>query len=42
METSTQIPLVLAAQAGDQKAFETLVLTYRRELQRSPESPVLS
>ncbi|GHO78267.1 RNA polymerase sigma factor [Ktedonobacter sp. SOSP1-85] len=32
METPTQITLVLAAQAGDQKAFETLVGVYRREL----------
>src|SRR5215469_4299930 len=32
METSTQTTLVLAAQAGDQKAFETLVGAYRREL----------
>ena len=32
METPTQTALVLAAQAGDQKAFETLVNAYRREL----------
>src|SRR3984893_10974702 len=32
METSTQTALVLAAQAGDQVAFETLVGAYRREL----------
>jgi RNA polymerase sigma-70 factor, ECF subfamily len=32
METSTQTALVLAAQAGDQMAFETLVGAYRREL----------
>jgi RNA polymerase sigma-70 factor (ECF subfamily) len=32
METPTQTALVLAAQAGDQKAFEALVGTYRREL----------
>ena len=32
METPTQIALVLAAQAGDQMAFETLVGAYRREL----------
>src|SRR5438309_1880170 len=32
METPPQTALVLAAQAGDQKAFETLVDTYRREL----------
>jgi RNA polymerase sigma-70 factor, ECF subfamily len=32
METPTQTALVLAAQAGDQKAFETLVGAYRREL----------
>lgn len=32
METSAQNVLVLAAQAGDQIAFETLVDTYRREL----------
>ncbi len=32
METSTRSALVLAAQAGDQKAFETLVAPYRREL----------
>ncbi len=32
MEASTQTALVLAAQAGDQKAFETLVGAYRREL----------
>ncbi len=32
METPTQIALVLAAQAGDQMAFETLVGPYRREL----------
>ncbi len=32
METPTQTPLVLAAQAGDQMAFETLVGAYRREL----------
>jgi RNA polymerase sigma-70 factor (ECF subfamily) len=32
METPTQIALVLAAQAGDQKAFEALVSTYQREL----------
>ncbi|GHO57513.1 RNA polymerase subunit sigma-70 [Ktedonobacter robiniae] len=32
METPTQIALVLAAQTGDQKAFETLVGVYRREL----------
>jgi RNA polymerase sigma-70 factor, ECF subfamily len=32
METSTQTPLVLAAQAGDQMAFETLVGAYRRKL----------
>jgi len=32
METSAQTALVLAAQAGDQMAFETLVGAYRREL----------
>ena len=32
METSTQTALALAAQAGDQKAFETLVGAYQREL----------
>jgi RNA polymerase sigma-70 factor, ECF subfamily len=32
METPTQTALVLAAQAGDQMAFETLVGSYRREL----------
>src|SRR5258708_18511975 len=32
METPTQPTLVLAAQAGDQVAFETLVGAYRREL----------
>ena len=32
METPTQTALVLAAQAGDQKAFEALVSAYRREL----------
>jgi RNA polymerase sigma-70 factor (ECF subfamily) len=32
METPTQTALVLAAQAGDQAAFETLVGSYRREL----------
>src|SRR5258708_6402598 len=32
MEPPTQTPLVLAAQAGDQVAFETLVGAYRREL----------
>ncbi len=32
METSTQTALVLAAQAGDQMAFDTLVGLYRREL----------
>jgi RNA polymerase sigma factor (sigma-70 family) len=32
MEAPTQTALVLAAQAGDQKAFEALVSTYRREL----------
>jgi RNA polymerase sigma-70 factor (ECF subfamily) len=32
METPTQTTLVLAAQAGDQAAFETLVNAYRREL----------
>jgi RNA polymerase sigma-70 factor (ECF subfamily) len=32
METPTQTALVLAAQVGDQKAFETLVNAYRREL----------
>ena len=32
METPTQTPLVLAAQAGDQTSFETLVGPYRREL----------
>ena len=32
METSTQTALVLAAQAGDQVAFETLVGPCRREL----------
>src|SRR5690242_16163818 len=32
METAAQSALVLAAQAGDQKAFETLVNAYRREL----------
>src|SRR5712691_4653422 len=32
METPTQTILVLAAQAGDQMAFETLVGAYRREL----------
>jgi RNA polymerase sigma-70 factor (ECF subfamily) len=32
METAAQTALVLAAQAGDQKAFETLVSAYRREL----------
>jgi len=32
METPTQTAVVLAAQASDQKAFETLVGAYRREL----------
>jgi RNA polymerase sigma-70 factor (ECF subfamily) len=32
MNVSTQIALVLAAQAGDQEAFEALVRAYRREL----------
>ncbi len=32
METSTQTALVLATQAGDQMAFETLVGAYQREL----------
>ena len=32
MEMPTQTTLVLAAQAGDQEAFETLVDAYRREL----------
>ena len=32
METPTQTTLVLAAQAGDQMAFDTLVGLYRREL----------
>ncbi|GHO81573.1 RNA polymerase sigma factor [Ktedonobacter sp. SOSP1-85] len=32
METPTQTALVLAAQVGDQKAFEALVGAYRREL----------
>jgi len=32
METATQTPLVLAAQKGDQMAFETLMGAYRREL----------
>jgi RNA polymerase sigma-70 factor, ECF subfamily len=32
METITQTALVIAAQAGDQTAFETLVGTYHREL----------
>src|SRR5450755_4267804 len=32
METPTQTALVLAAQAGDQMAFETLVGAYRHEL----------
>lgn len=32
METPTQTSLVLAAQAGDQMAFETLAGAYRREL----------
>jgi RNA polymerase sigma-70 factor (ECF subfamily) len=32
MNVSSQATLVLAAQAGDQAAFETLVGTYRREL----------
>ncbi len=32
METPTQTALVLAAQTGDQMAFETLVGAYRREL----------
>src|SRR5947209_19813519 len=32
METPTQTALVLAAHAGDQKAFEALVGAYRREL----------
>src|SRR5437764_8135506 len=32
METPTQTALVLATQAGDRKAFEALVSTYRREL----------
>jgi RNA polymerase sigma-70 factor (ECF subfamily) len=32
METAAQNALVLAAQAGDQKAFEVLVDAYRREL----------
>src|SRR5438876_4434003 len=32
METPTQTALVLAAQADDQMAFETLVGPYRREL----------
>ncbi len=32
MEMPTQTTLVLAAQAGDQKAFEALVGTYQREL----------
>jgi RNA polymerase sigma-70 factor (ECF subfamily) len=34
METPTQTALVLAAQAGEQKAFETLVGAYQRELLR--------
>ncbi len=32
METATQTALALAAQAGDQMAFDTLVRLYRREL----------
>ncbi len=32
METSTQTALVLAAQAGDRSAFDTLMGAYRREL----------
>src|SRR5215470_9863277 len=32
METPTQTPLVLSAQAGDQMAFETLVGAHQREL----------
>src|SRR5947209_16871213 len=32
MEIATQTALVLAAQAGDRMAFETLVGAYRREL----------
>src|SRR5213592_3320268 len=32
METSTQTALVLASQASDQTAFDTLVEPYRREL----------
>src|SRR5215469_18666799 len=32
METPTQTTLVLAAQAGDESAFEALVSAYRREL----------
>src|SRR5260221_6586359 len=32
METLTQTTLVLAAQAGDRMAFETVVGTYQREL----------
>jgi hypothetical protein len=32
METPTQTGLVLAAQAGDRTAFDTLVGPYRREL----------
>ncbi len=32
METPTQTARVLASQAGDQMAFETLVRPYRREL----------
>ena len=30
METSTQVALVRAAQAGDQMAFETLVQSYKK------------
>jgi len=32
METPTQTAVMLAAQAGDRTAFETLVGPYRREL----------
>jgi RNA polymerase sigma-70 factor (ECF subfamily) len=32
METPTQTALVRAAQSGDQRAFETLVGAYQREL----------
>ena len=32
METPTQTALVLAAQVGDQTAFETLVKAHQREL----------